>query len=298
MTTAVVLTFPGHFFLTALTLQSIKQFYQDINDVYVLYDDQVTEGWPGYVEDCCKLYQISQDRFVSYSEINPEIAKCQIGWYRQQLIKCSVDQGVPGNSWFVVDGDIIFDERVDVKDITPVQHRDHPDDPLSLAVLNGVKTLLGIDQHPLLADGRFKITSSIPFRILEKPVLEELRRCVSDNIGGDFAQRMTELVHSHKLVAYDETGNSMVLHEWELIEAVNHIMYPGRFRIIDIGSGYELTKDTAMCSSARFRHGYVYSHQLPRDWLVEQVGADTVDRYWHKAVAYGDYFEKELCKPI
>jgi hypothetical protein len=298
MNTAVVLTFPGHFFLTIMTLESIRYFYPDIKQIYVLYDDQVTAGWPDYVDDCCEWYRIPHDCFIGYSQVNESIAQCQIGWYRQQLIKCSIDQGVPGDRWFVVDGDIVFDERVDVENITPVQHRDHPDDMLSLAVNRCTNTLLGIDQSPLLLDGRFKITSSIPFRILEKSVLEELRHRVETNIGGNFAQQLTEMVHAHQLVAYDNTGSGMVMNEWELIEAVNHIMYPGRFRIVDMGSGYNLIKQTAMCRPARFRHGYVYSHELSKSWLTEQLGEKIVDQFWDKAVTYGKYFEKVLCRPI
>jgi len=298
MNTAVVLTFPGHFFLTVMTLESIRYFYPDIKQIYVLYDDQVTAGWPDYVDDCCKWYRIPHDRFISYSQVNKDIAQCRVGWYRQQLIKCSIDQGVPGDRWFVVDGDIVFDQKVDVDNITPVQHRDHPNDMLSLAVKRCTNTLLGIDQSPLLFDGRFKITSSIPFRILEKSVLEELRHRVETNIGGNFVQQLTEMVHAHRLVAYDDTGSGMVMHEWELIEAVNHIMYPGRFRIVDMGSGYNLTKHTAMCGPAQFRHGYVYSHELSKLWLIEQLGERIVEKFWDKAVAYGKYFEKVLCQSI
>ena len=298
MDTAVVLTFPGHFFLTAMSIQSVRYFYPELKNIYVLYDDRVIDGWPDYAKDCCRLYQISEDRLIGYSQADPDIAFCGIGWYRQQLIKCSIDMAVPGDTWFVVDGDILFDESIDLVDVTPIQHRNDPDDPLSMAVLRCVKTLLSIDQHPLLADGQFKITSSIPFRILEKSVLVELRKRVSANIGGNFSRRIAEMVQNQELLAHDGTGNGMVLNEWELIEAVNHIMYPNRFCIKDIGSGYDLLKNTSACAPARFRHGYAYDYQLNRDWLVQQIDNDVVEQYWDKAVEYGKYFERELARSL
>jgi len=298
MNTAVVLTFPGHFFLTAMTLESIRYFYPDIKQIYVLYDDQVTAGWPDYVDDCCEWYRIPKNKFISYSQVDSDIAQCPIGWYRQQIVKCSIDLIIPGDRWFVVDGDVVFDEKIDVENITPVQHRSDFNDPLAMSVLKGIKTLLGIDQHPLLSDGRFKITSSIPFRNLEKTVLQALRQQVESSIKGTFTKRITEMIYAHELVVYDATGTCMVMNEWELLEAMNHILYPNRFQIKDIGSGYDLTKHTAMCIPARFRQGYVYDHNMSRSWVEQQIGNDIVDRFWTKAVDYGQYFTQVMNQSI
>lgn len=297
MNKAVIVTYPGHFFQTRMTIDSIKYFYPDISQIYVAYDDATIEHWPDYLKDCRSFYNSNSNyvpiEFVSFSQINPNIQKCKIGWYRQQLIKCCIDQGIPGDEWFVVDGDVIFDERVDVAGVTPVHHRPERDDPLSKLVLNYIRFALGIGQHPLLADGNYKVTSAIPFRILTRKMLQTLRNRVEQNIGGEFVARHVEMVHAQELIVYSEETDKMVMHEWELIEAVHLLEDPDAYCMVDIGSGYDTMKQISYAMPARFRHGFYKDAELPEMWMEAQFWNFPWE-YWTKSKAYYDVLTNRI----
>ena len=300
---AVVISFPGHFLLTKLTIESLVHQYNNIEKIYIVYDDNLSDGWPNYVDDASAFYCMSKKNFISFGEIDQNIPTCAMGWYRQQLVKCCIDKFFIGDQWFVVDGDVIFDDAIDLKNITPVDIRPEfsaeSTQPLSLAVINCVKTMLDIETHPLLSDGQYKITSSIPFRILERPTLEYLRQRVEQYLGGDFVEKITEFCRDQKLLVNDDTGNQMVMHEWELIEAVNHMLYPDRFRIKHIGSGYEHLKHTSNLSPGyRFRQGFMYDYQVHRPWFEAQLSEPITESTWNKVEHFGKYIEHIQNQPL
>jgi hypothetical protein len=296
---AVIISFPGHFLLTRLTIESLRYFYKNIRQIYIVYDITLTEGWPDYVNDAADFYSINKQNFITFKEIDQNIPLCQMGWYRQQLVKCCIDKFFKEDRWFVVDGDIIFDEHINLENITPVHFRNDSDSPLNRSVLTCVSRFLNIEFHPLLSDGQYKITSSIPFRILERTTLENLRRITENYLKGDFVEKITELCHNQELVAYDETGERMVMNEWELIEAVNHLLYPGRFQIENTGSGYDHFKHTSLMKPGhRFRQGFVYDYQIYRSWFDAQFADPVTDIIWNKVEAFSKYIQHKESQPL
>lgn len=296
MKTAVIITYPGHFFQTQMCLDSIKFFYPDIKKFFLVYDDSTIEYWPGYINDITRFY--NQDfnsiplELISFFQINPTIASCKIGWYRQQLIKCCLDLSIPGDSWFVVDGDVIFDERIEISNVTPVQNRPITIDSTTVMVLDYIKTVLGIDKHPLVTNGIFKITSVIPFRELKKSTLIKLRQIVSENLNGDFVSTHVDMVHKQQLIVYSDTPTALIMHEWELIEAVNQIFNSHEYPIVEMGAGYDTMRQTACRQPVRFRHGYYKDAELPEQWMRSQF-PDFPEKLWCKAINYYDVLKNK-----
>lgn len=296
MDTAAIITYPGHFFQTRMCIDSIKYFYPDIKKIYVVYDDATISYWPDYLSDCISFYNSNRIdtplEFVSFTEINADITECKIGWYRQQFVKCCID-ALPGDNWLVVDGDVIFDERVDIANCTPVQRRPIPEEPLSSLVVNYIKFVLGVNEHPLLQDGVYKVTSAIPFRVLSREMLQELRNRVVNNIGGDFVRKQVELVHDQQLIVYSDDTSRMVMHEWELIEAVHQLVDPVRYPMVEFGSGYDTMRQTSCAMPVRFRHGFYKDAELPKIWMQAQFW-NFPEQLWNKAVDYYDILTNRI----
>jgi len=99
----VVLTYPGHFMLTALTIQSYLQHHNP-SDIVIVADDYSKHAWPEYVDDCKNFYK---QKIIPASSL--ELLKNESsGWLRQQLLKLHLDQLTNFSSWFFTDGDIVF----------------------------------------------------------------------------------------------------------------------------------------------------------------------------------------------
>lgn len=298
---AIVISFPGHFLLTRLTIDSLRRFYPEYKQIHVVYDNATVEGWPSYVDDAAEFYQINKSNFVSFDTVDNKISTCGMGWYRQQLVKCCVDKYFAGDQWFVLDGDIIFDDTIDVAGITPVALRPRCDanDPLSRSVAACVKNFLNVDSHPLQNDQHYVVTSCIPFRILSRETLQELRKRAEIFLGGDFVQQITHQCRTQQLVAYDDTGEKMVMNEWELIESVNHMLHPGRYQMKNIGAGYEHYRHTnAIRTGYNYRQGYVYDYRLHRDWFDAQLDTAVSDRHWNCVLSFSDYISNVQKQPL
>lgn len=99
----VVLTYPGHFMLTALTVKSYLKFHNP-KDIIIVVDDISEHAWPQYVDDCKNFYN---QKIVSASSLN-FLKTITNGWVRQQVLKLHLDLLVPFTNWFFTDGDIVF----------------------------------------------------------------------------------------------------------------------------------------------------------------------------------------------
>lgn len=195
-----------------------------------------------------------------------------------------MDQLVPGDSWFVIDGDILLDCRIDVKDMTPVHARGSADDPTTVSVKRYVDKMLGTTT-PILTDqsGQFAMTSCIPFRYMVADTLKQLRNYVSDQLGEDLIEAHIRMFYSGEIVAVDPTATLMVMHEWELIEAYNQMCSPGQFPIVDIGSGYHLDTHTSSIETQyKFRVNPYADSRVGQIWYQRQH-LHIPDALWEKA---------------
>lgn len=183
----VVLTYPGHFLLTVLTIRSYLEYHSP-TEVVVVADDLSPHAWPTYLKDCQDLYWCP---VIPVSQI-PHTQEFNTGWIRQQIAKLHLDQVVDADAWFFTDGDIVF--------LNPA---DPTHTPYTVPYYNTttqqqneyVNQLLEIDAG-IQVDGKQVCVSNPPFRTMQATVLKQLRNYVGKKLN--------------------QTGPGMS--EWELIE--------------------------------------------------------------------------------
>lgn len=202
----VVLTYPGHFLLTALTIQSFLK-HNTADSVYVIVDDLSRFCWPDYVEDCKQLY--ANATILLVSDLAPA-AEFTNPWIRQQVVKLYLDQLLPFDRWMFSDGDVEYFFSV-------------PTDCVPFTITRGgdtqtqqndyVARVLGIDspgiytEHP---DMNWEpetcwhqvCVSNPPFRTMHASVLAQLRAHVE---------------HLHNQSTAQLHVNESMASEWELI---------------------------------------------------------------------------------
>ena len=180
---AVILTFPGHILHTALTLTSLHSLMPHLR-IHVIIDDLAAGSWTDYYQDFCNWAKdvmfYTQVKFYRYSEL--DFQDCPSGWWRAQLIKLHIDQFLESDCWFVVDGDIIFDRvSTDLINITPYTcWHDGNNSVVDTLHSNYVQRLLGTEQRHLTVGEKYVATSPVPFRVLDRSLLQGLRSHVEN----------------------------------------------------------------------------------------------------------------------
>ena len=279
--------------MTEICVRSIRRWYPDLHRIYIIYDD-LAGSWPDYEQDLrCEYDQwfIKPYAMIPYSNLSG-INRCDVGWWRQQLIKTHIDQLVPGDTWFVVDGDVIFDESVDLSNRTPVFVGGYSNHPIDIMCGRYIDRVLGHKNSRVMYDGKFCVTSSIPFRVLDREQLQNLRSHAEQQVGSEFLSWHINTMSSGEIVGFVPEGDRMVMHEWELIEAWNHLHRPGQYVIEPGGNGYHTyTHTSALNCGRRFRHSSLRDAEIGRQWIENQSIAVT-DKLWFKA----EHFHKEKNK--
>ena len=206
----IVLTYPGHFMLAALTIQSYLQHHNP-PEIVIVADDISQHAWPEYADDCKNFYK---QKIVLASSL--ECLKNESsGWIRQQLLKLHLDQLVDFPSWFFTDGDIVFQYPAS-KNTVPfsIVRGEHVREGQN----NFVKSMLGLDtvgicaQHPDIdwePDNTTQVcVSNPPFRSMTAKDLVALRKYV-------------ETLHNQPFVDVwisCTTRLECSVSEWELLE--------------------------------------------------------------------------------
>jgi hypothetical protein len=223
----VVTTFPGYFFSTALCLQSIEKYFPGPS-IEIIVDDFDLTLWPNYVNDC-KTY-ITQHfpnlkiNFYLFSQLSGVDRARAGGWFRQQLIKLHLDILVPGHSWLLIDADVVLQ---DTPDPTTIPSVPHPPDAIGLGNRQYVKHMLQTSTPWLREESEsdFICVSGIPIRYLTKDLLQSLRRTVEQNHNKTFLDLHLDLIATQDIVAYDASGQTMIMSEFELIEVYRNRFY-------------------------------------------------------------------------
>ena len=222
----VVTTFPGYFFTQILCLRSIL-LYAAGKPVDIIVDDFGLAQWPTYVDDCKRYIKdnfptldITFHYFSGFSGME-KIATG--GWFRQQLVKLYLDKFVTGNSWLLVDSDVVFLEPPGIDLISAVPHPN----PGSIDIGNRlyVKTLLDCEQPWVGDEQDYWCLSSIPFRWIARDLLEQLRTHVEQQHNKNLFDLHLSLFEQQQLVAYDPESQKMVMSEFQLIEVFRHRYY-------------------------------------------------------------------------
>lgn len=203
---AVVLTYPGHFLLTRLTLFSIKEFFPEIDNVVVLVDDFAAT--PMYVQNCHNAYQTEVIPLSHYGFLQPFANN---SWHRQQMVKLHLDLIVDRKRIFFADGDIGFTSHIPFG-VTPHAFIDSSLDSdiraksqdLYIYDILGVEPLRNWDH---LQTNRF-CTSVTAFRDIDTNILATLRQFVEKRHALDFIEYHNKIIRNP---AY-------TMSEWELLE--------------------------------------------------------------------------------
>ena len=106
---AVVLTYPGHFLQTYLSLQSLHKTHPECQRITILVDDWSDLVWPEYQQHCTSFYGdlvtdfVFAKSYLCYARLRDQ------PWIRQQVFKLTLDTILPRVSQvFWLDGDIVL----------------------------------------------------------------------------------------------------------------------------------------------------------------------------------------------
>lgn len=265
---AVVLTFPGHVFQTLLCVRSIQQHFPMVDHFSFVLDDVEQAPWHNFVQDFVHqinavsalpfdVYQISQ---------MPGIKTCVAGWWRQQLVKCCLDQIVPGHEWLVVDGDCVFLTPCHVRKQIPVTRRHDRHSRFSTMAKNYVRRLLGTSQGHLEQDGEWVCTNAVPFRLLDRTLLTHMRDHVEAVCHGDFLQLHLDWFQDQSIVADHDPPDRMCMSEWELIECFRRYVQGHAWPFREVGSGYSIHYEREDIPQQQdvFLHAYQWDCEIGR----------------------------------
>lgn len=293
---AVVLTFPGHTLHTALCLRSLHSLLTP-SCIHLIIDDVASETWSTYYQDFCewavRSMPYTQLKFYRYSELG--FQDCPSGWWRAQLVKLHVDYFLESDCWFVVDGDIIFDRiSTDLIDITPYT-RWHDGSTSVVATLhsNYVRRLLGTEQGHLTVGEKYVATSPVPFRVLDRSLLQGLRSHVENRYQKTFMNLHLDWFRDQTIIAYEDPPTKMIMSEWELIECYRHYVVGSNFPLVDVGSGYGIYKHTSLLNdSILYRHSYMRDANVSLDWFRAQ-GLTIPQSLWDKIINWTQQYERD-----
>lgn len=261
----VVLTYPGHFLLTVLTIKSYLKYHTP-TEIIVVVDDISNYAWPSYLTDCQEFYSNFGLTVTirSSSSILPLVQQFNHGWIRQQLIKLHLDLIIEPTHWFFTDGDIIFLHSVDPSEI-----------PYSLPVPwdgqnNYVRAVLGIEQAGIFVNGTQVCVTDPSFRTMDKQTLIDLRNHVEQ-----VHQKSISEIHLN----YENTS-LMDVTEWELLESFK-LYVQGRNPNLVRYAPHSLTNppDNLNFFTHQFLTCYNADKDFGRDWFSDQ-GVLVSDRIW------------------
>jgi len=218
----VLLTYPGHFLLSKLAIESIKKISPQSN-ITVIADNISNLTWNGYIDDCKVFYGV--EVIPTNQTLNLLTMFKGDGWLRQQMIKLYIDTVVDFDEFFITDGDVEFLEQLPDNKFTPCYVTKWIGEPLTVQEpgpgdvssqqAKYLEYILKIPYQPLNVEMPIRMTSElcvatsgVPFRDIDKWTLNELRSYVSKLHCNDFLE-------IHKNIQFDTRFS---VSEWELIE--------------------------------------------------------------------------------
>lgn len=265
--------------------------FPDAN-ITLLIDDLAKGPWRNYQHDLTQWitqnFPLVEFGYRAYSEL--DFQDCASGWWRAQLVKIYSDRFMQGDRWFLVDGDVIFDRVADFHRVTPYTRCILGiDSPVAVLHQNYVSRCLGITCNHLTVDGSYVATSPVPFRMIDRQFLGDLRAHVERLHGRDFLGLHLEWFRTQEIIAFEDPPQRMIMSEWELMECFRHYVQHDKYALMDMGSGYAIDKNTAQVpDTVVFRHSYRRDAQVDRAWFESQELAIS-DQLWQRAVTWYDW---------
>lgn len=222
----VLTTFAGYYFTQILCLRSIQQYAAGFT-IDIIIDDFDINHWPTYPTDCEQYIRnnfpnldITFHRFSDFAGMEQVQTG---GWFRQQLVKLYLDRFVLGNRWLLVDADVVFLEPPRLDIISAVVRYEY--DPISIGNRLYVEKMLACDQPWVVKEHEHWCLSAVPFRLIQRDLLESLRATVARIHNDELFAMHLKMFEDQSLVAFDSEGKKMVMSEFQLIEIFRHRYY-------------------------------------------------------------------------
>lgn len=225
----VLVSYPGHCLSTVATLKNILDLSQWSVPIHIFIDDQGThwQTWtldPGdadYLDEfarVCRRNFPGQDLvFHRFSDFG--FQHIYDGWLRQQMVKLNLDRFVPGQVWYVSDGDILCDRLLDADEV-PFNFVADITDSVNRQNESYIRYFLGIPNPRLTYHGRPIFTHAIPCRWISRQELQDLRFHCGRLLKNDFNFEHIRLMRAEKILGLGPTDDHMSMTEWDLLE--NH----------------------------------------------------------------------------
>lgn len=270
----VLTTFAGYYFTQILCLRSIQQYAAGF-PIDIIIDDFDIQHWPDYPEDCEQYIRgnfpdlnITFHRFSEFSGM----AQVQTGgWFRQQLVKLYLDRFVSGDRWLLVDADVVFCEPPDLDIVSAVVRYDY--DPIGAGNRLYVEKMLACDQPWVGNENEYWCLSGVPFRLIQRDLLESLRLRVEEVNNTNLFDLHLNMFEDQNLVAFDQEGKKMIMSEFQLIEIFRHRYYH---------TPLPIDKYTA----SSFEHSSIKDWNFSRQHF-ETLGVPVSDQDWTHSQLFG-----------
>lgn len=260
----VITTYPGHFLLTASTIQSYLKHNPKI-PVVIIVDDLSNFAWPGYLDDCQELYS-HQVIPVSYL---PGINQYKHApWYRQQIVKLYLDQLITYNNWLSVDGDICFREPLRTQ---AVFYTVSPGGSTQQKQNAYVQKALGIASPGIWAYGKQLCVSNPPIRFLTRQLLKNIRQHITQIHQKTLMELHLELM-----------GDQYSVSEWELIENFKTHVLNESCNLVQYHT-YQIGNEPKHPAKHWCLTCYATDQEVGRTWF-EQQDIKVSDSMWAKLI--------------
>jgi len=272
----VITTFPGYFFTQILNLRSIQQHAAGF-PIDIIIDDFGLKNWPTYVDDCrqyiTQCFPGLNITFHYFSEFSGMERVQTGGWFRQQLVKLYLDKFVTGGRWLVVDADVVFTEKPVIDTVSATIRTE----PTSVDIGNRlyVQNMLDCDKPWVVNEDEYWCLSGVPFRLIQKDLLQGLRDKVESIHQKNLFELHLELFEQQKLVAYDPNSQTMVMSEFQLIELFRYRYYHTQLPV-------------GRHTASNFEHSSLKDWRFERSWF-EQRGVTITDHLWEQSQLFGKH---------
>lgn len=260
-----VITYPGHCVTTYLTVKNLQRLYQWNVPIYLFVDDtgQQYKNWQGdYINDIRNFYDFD---FIVVKFSDFEWPYIWDGWLTQQLVKLNLDRFLPGETWYVTDGDVYLK--------TPLQYGTTPFNfvPRRNKMIHAqnrsyLSEILRTPDILLKKENRLLFTHHAPFRWVSRYHLESLRHYVSRAHSNDFNIIHLNLIKQEKIIGFGPTKEHLSMTEWDLIE-----IYRNNILGENIGLEYWPLRSDVVDDSANFWTFFGTDRDIDPSWF-EQFG--------------------------
>jgi len=220
MDAIALINYPGHFLSTLGTIKNFLEITEWRPPWYIFVDDlgPQWDAWPNYLQDL----KTAIDN--NFPELNPTyilFSEFQFpyiwdGWLRQQIVKLNLDRFLPGDLWYVTDGDVICERLISANEI-PYNYQKTHNTLINAQQHSYLKQMLGISET-LNINGDNIYTHHIPVRWVARDDLHGLYRHISDVNGNDSNIVHFNLMKNERIIGYGPTAEHQSMTEWDLLE--------------------------------------------------------------------------------